>query len=50
MVEQPFVEASGEVLRGEKMLLSGTAPESDITACTVVYDDKNLIIRLYTEK
>ena len=30
---------SGEVSRGEKMLLSGTDPESYITECTLVYED-----------
>ena len=30
----------GEVLRGEKMLYSGTDPESYITDYTFVYEDK----------
>ena len=34
-----FVEASGEVPRGEKMLSSGTDPESHITEYAVVYED-----------
>ena len=29
----------GEVPRGEKMLFSGTDPESYITECTLVYED-----------
>ena len=33
------MEASGEVPRGEKMLYSGTDPESYITECTLVYED-----------
>jgi len=33
---------SGEVSRGEKMLYSGTDPESYITECTLVYEEKNL--------
>ena len=32
---------SGKDLRGEKMLSSGTDPESCITECTLVYDDIN---------
>ena len=39
-VELPFVTASGEVSRGEKMLYSGTDPESYITEYTLVYEDK----------
>jgi len=38
-VELPFVEASGEVSRGEKMLYSGTDPASYITEYTLVYED-----------
>ena len=33
------VRKTGEVLRGEKMLYSGTNPESYITEDTLVYDD-----------
>ena len=36
--------ASGEVPRGEKMLYSGTVPESYITDYTLVYEDKPKII------
>ena len=32
------VKASGEVLRGETMLYSGTDPESYITECALVYE------------
>jgi len=35
-----FVEASGDVPRGENMLYSGTDPESSITEYTLVYKDK----------
>ena len=38
-VELSFVDASGEVPRGEKMLYSGTDPESYITEYTLVYED-----------
>jgi len=31
---------SGEVSRGEKMLYSGTDPESYITEYTLIYEDK----------
>jgi len=34
-----FRNVSGEVSRGEKMLESGTDPESYITECTLVYED-----------
>jgi len=37
-VELPFVEASGEVPRGEKMLYSGTDPGPYITEYTSVYE------------
>ena len=37
--EVPVVVASGEVPRGEKMLSSGTDPESYITEYTLVYED-----------
>ena len=33
---------SGGVLRGEKLLLSGTEPESYITEYSLIYEDKNL--------
>ena len=33
-------EVSGEVPRGEKMLCSGTDPESYITEYTLVYEEK----------
>jgi len=32
--------ASGEVSRGEKILFSGTDPESYVTDYTLVYEDK----------
>ena len=38
-VELPFVTACGEVSHGEKMLSSGTDPESYITEYTLVYED-----------
>jgi len=38
-VELPFVTASGEVSRGEKMLYAGTDPESYITEYTLVNED-----------
>ena len=41
VVELAFVTASGEVSRGEKMLYSGTDPETYITEYTLVYEDKN---------
>jgi len=44
-VEVPFVEASGEVPRGEKMLYSGTDPESYTTECTSVYEDNQPTFR-----
>ena len=40
VVELPFVTASGEVPRGEKMLYSGTDPESYITEYTLVYEEQ----------
>ena len=36
----PFVEASGEVPRGEKMLYSGADPELYITEYILAYEDK----------
>ena len=36
----------GEVSRGEKMLESGTDPESYITKYTSVYEDNNPVIRV----
>jgi len=36
------VTASGEVSRGEKMLESGTDPESYITEYTLVYEEKRV--------
>ena len=38
----------GEVSRGEKMLYSGTDPESYITEYTLVYEDKQLSPTLHT--
>jgi len=40
IVVLPFVTASGEVSRGEKMLYSGTDPESYITEITLVYEEQ----------
>ena len=34
------IDSDGEVPRGEKMLYSGTDPESYITEYTLVYEDK----------
>ena len=41
----PLID-SGEVSRGEKMLYSGTDPESYITEYTLVYDDINTELSL----
>ena len=39
--------ASGEVPRGEKMLYSGTDPESYITEYTSVYENKRIHVHAY---
>ena len=36
----PVIDSGGEVPRGEKMLYSGTDPESYITEYTLVYEEK----------
>ena len=41
---------SGEVPRGEKMLYSGTDPESYITKHTLVYEDKILLLSVDAEE
>jgi hypothetical protein len=40
-----FIKTAGEVPRGEKMLNSGTDPESYITEYTLVYEDYTTVHR-----
>jgi len=45
-----FVEASGEVPQGEKILYSGADPESYITEYTIIYKDKTLLHRARAQR
>ena len=40
LIDSGLVGRTGEVSRGEKMLYSGTDPESYITEYTLVYEEK----------
>ena len=44
MIDSGLVGRKVEVSRGEKMLYSGTDPESYITEYTLVYEDDILIL------